>query len=115
MHETELTQEQIEAVKLREKYTPKPMTPLERAKQLDKLATAKARTAAIAFGCLGTLVFGTGMSCVLAWHASLMHYGIMVGCIGAVMCVLTPFLHHRMKTAEMQKIAPQVLELTKDI
>ena len=115
MHETELTKEQVEAAKLREKYTPKSKTPLEKAKALDKLAAAKARTAAIVFGCLGTLVFGTGMSCVLAWHPSLMNYGIFVGCIGATMCAANPFLHRKMKQAEMQKIAPQIMELTKDI
>lgn len=115
MHETELTQAQIEAVKLREKYTPKPTTPLERAKQLDRLVTAKARAAAIAFGCLGTMVFGAGMSCILAFHVSLMPYGITVACIGASMCCCTPLLHRVIKDNEAKKVANEILELTKDI
>lgn len=115
MHETELTKEQIEAAKLRKKYTPKEVSPLERAKQLDKLVTAKARTAAIVLACLGITVCATGMSCVLAWHARLMPYGIAVACIGALLFCFTPTAYRMVKQTESKKVASEILELTKDI
>lgn len=115
MHESELTKEQLEAAKLRQKYTPQAVSPLEKAKQLDRLVTAKARAAAIVLACLGMTVSATGISCILAWHAKLLPYGIAVTCIGMLLCCFTPTAHHIIKQTEAQKVAPEILALTKDI
>lgn len=109
------TVEQLEAAKLRKKYTPTEVSPLEKAKQLDRLVTAKARTAAIVLGCLGMTVLATGISCILAWHAKLIPYGIAVACIGALLCCFAPKAHHMVKKTESQKVAPEILALIKDI
>jgi hypothetical protein len=115
MHETELTKEQIEAAKLREKYTPKPISPLEKAKLLDRLVTAKARTAAIAIGCLGMTVCATGVACMCTWHIRLLPYGIIVASIGAIMSCFAPVIYRIVKKTESHKVAAEILELTKGI
>ena len=109
------TVEQLEAAKLRKKYTPTEVSPLEKAKQLDRLVTAKARTAAIVLGCLGMTVLATGISCILAWHAKLLPYGIAVACIGTLLFCFAPTAYRMVQQTEARKVAAEILELTKDI
>lgn len=115
MHESEMTKEQIEAAKLRDKYTEKTISPLKRAKALDKLVTAKARAAAIVVGCIGAAMFTSGIAGMLTWHTALLPYAIAVASIGGFLCGCSPIAHRIVKQTESRKVAAEILELTKDI
>lgn len=109
-------QEEVEAI--RKKYMPKVESEaedkLEQLRKLDRRAEQKATMAAIVCGTIGTLVFGTGMSLVLAFEAS-MFLGILVGILGTVGIAAALPLYRVVLAKEREKIAPRILALSEEL
>ena len=111
-------QEEVEAI--RKKYAPKEAvaeseSKLEQLRRLDKGAEFKATLWAVILGTLGTLVFGTGLSMVLAFDSVMFGFGIVVGVIGIVGIALALPLYRIRIVKEREKIAPQVLALSEEL
>lgn len=71
--------------------------------------TKKARSQAIAFGVVSSLILGLGMSCTMVWQ-HLMAIGIVVGIIGIAGCVLTWLIYRKTCAAETARLNPLIEE-----
>ena len=115
--------EQEELKRIREKYTEKHETKLERLRRLDKSASNKAQTAAISLGVIGALILGFGMSLAMSELGTLiglaenlaMIVGIAVGFVGGALIALAYPVYSRVLKAERQRIAPEILRLTDEL
>lgn len=103
------TQEEI--AKIREKYSPREETTLEKIKRLDNNVTNKAVTASLIVGIISALILGVGMCCCMVWTQFFV-LGIFVGIIGIIgVCAAYP-VYKKVLEKERAKIAPQILALT---
>ena len=117
--------EQAELKKIREKYTPPTETEdkMARLRRLDASVTNTAQAVALAFGLLGTLILGFGMSLVMTELAEIlgsyrdkaMVVGIIVGIIGGILASLAYPIYHMIVKARRKKLAPEILRLTDEL
>ena len=115
--------EQEELKKIREKYTSKEETKLDRLRRLDKSASSKAQVVAITIGVIGALILGFGMSLAMTdIGAALglakniaMIVGIAVGFVGGALVALAHPIYRGVLKSERQKIAPEILRLTDEL
>ena len=105
--------EQDEVKKIREKYMPKEENKMEQLRKLDAKATQKGTIISIVLGCIGTLVFGAGMSITLVWGMFL--WGIVIGVFGALGVAMAYPLYVRITEKEREKIAPEIIKLTEEL
>ena len=115
--------EQEELKKIREKYTSKEETKLDRLRRLDKSASSKAQVVAITIGVIGALILGFGMSLAMTdIGAALglaeniaMIVGIAVGFVGGALVAVAHPIYRGVLKSERQKIAPEILRLTDEL
>lgn len=106
-------QEEIE--KIRQKYLPKEEDKMEQLRKLDRDVTKPGTIWSLVLGIVGCLLFGTGMSCVLALSEAFFIVGIVVGIIGmAVMGAAYP-VYVKITARERERIAPRILALTEEL
>ena len=116
-------EEQEELKKIREKYTHREESKIERLRRLDKGVTAKAQIYAITFGVIGILILGFGMSlamsdlsAILGSHRDMaMVIGIPVGLVGGVLATLAYPMYNLIVKRERKKIAPEIIRLTDEL
>lgn len=106
-------QEQIKEI--RSKYVPKEESKLEQLQRLDNSASQKATAVSLAFGVIGALVMGTGMSCCMVWADTLMIPGIVIGMVGMALVGYAYPLYSRVLKKERVRIAPEILRLTDEL
>lgn len=106
-------QSEIEAIK--KKYMPKQEDKLEQLKKLDKSAEKLGTVVGLILGIIGTLVMGTGMSCVMVWTESLFIVGILVGLLGIIMIALAYPVYKIITKKQREKIAPMILALSEEL
>ncbi len=107
--------EQEEIKKIREKYMPKSqkVDKMELLCRLDRSVETPGIIVALILGIAGTLIFGTGMCCIMVWNKMLA--GIVVGIAGfGVLGVAYPV--YKFIIEKRKKIlAPQILKLTEEL
>ena len=113
-------QQQQEVEAIRQKYLPKEEDKMAKLRKLHSIPTRKAQSAAITAGIIGALILGTGMSlCMTELGAALGSYamvlGIITGITGMVLAALAFPLYNRTLRKEREKIAPEILLLTKEL
>ena len=106
-------QDEVESIK--RKYMPKQEDKLEQLKKLDKSAETPGTVVGLILGIIGTLVMGTGMSCVMVWTDSLFVVGIVVGLLGIVMIALAYPAYRIVTKKQREKIAPMILALSEEL
>ncbi|MBQ7387028.1 MAG: hypothetical protein IJW03_02560 [Clostridia bacterium] len=113
--------EQAELKRIRAKYEKKEMSDVERVKALDEGVTRRATVAALAFGVVGALILGLGMSiCMTELGAALgeglaMPVGIVIGVIGgAILALAYPMYNLAIKRGR-EKVAPEIIRLTDNL
>ena len=99
-------QDEVESIK--RKYMPKQEDKLEQLRKLDKSAETPGTVVGLMLGIIGTLVMGTGMSCVMVWTDSLFVVGIVVGLLGIVMIALAYPAYRIVTKKQREKIAPMI-------
>ena len=117
--------EQAELKRIREKYTPP--TEIEdkmaRLRRLDASVTNTAQAVALAFGIIGTLILGLGMSfCMTELGEILGSYkdlamviGIVVGVIGGILASLAYPVYQAIVKIKRKKLAPEIIRLTDEL
>ena len=110
-------QRQQEVEEIRKAYLPKEKDPMTELRRLHAIPTQKAQAVSLAFGIIGVLILGTGMSlCMTELGAALgslsMVLGIMVGLIGMAMTLAAYPIYSRTLKKERLRIAPEILSLT---
>lgn len=111
-------QEEIDAIK--RKYLPKEekakeFDKLEELKRLDKSVELTATIWAIAVGFIGTLIFGTGMSLILAFETRMFAFGIPIGMLGIAGMALALPVYRTVLKKQREKAAPKILALTDEV
>lgn len=114
---------QQEVENIRKKYLPKEEDQMEQLRKLHNSASQKAQTWAIAFGVIGALILGTGMSLAMtdlgelmgAYRNLAMLFGIVIGTVGMILVALAYPVYNRVLKKERQRIAPEILRLTEEL
>lgn len=107
--------QQAEIEKIRAKYIPQADSKLEQMKKLDASVTQKATTVGIVFGIVSCLIFGGGLSMILAGGDMLFVPGIVIGVLGMAAMGLAYPLYKKMLEKERARIAPQILALADEL
>ena len=117
--------EQAELKRIREKYT----LPTEiedkmaRLRRLDASVTNTAQAVSLAFGIIGALILGLGMSfCMTELGEILGSYkdlamviGIVVGVIGGILASLAYPVYQAIVKIKRKKLAPEIIRLTDEL
>ena len=117
--------EQAELKRIREKYA----APAEaedkmvRLRRLDASVTNTAQAVALAFGIIGALILGFGMSLCLtdlgtilgSYRDMAMVIGIPVGIVGGILTSLAYPIYNTVVKAKRKKLAPEILRLTEEL
>ena len=111
-------QEEVDAIK--RKYLPKEekakeLTKLEELKQLDKKVEMTATLWAIVVGVIGTLIFGAGMSLIMAFETAMYVAGILCGILGIAGMALALPVYRQVLKKQREKAVPRILELTEEL
>ena len=107
--------------KIRTQYTQTQHTELDALKALDARVKRPANVFAYAYGSVGAIVMGAGMSLVMTdigtviGLASGMVPGIAIGIVGMGMALSTYPIYKRMLNARKKKYAPEILKLSQKI
>lgn len=102
---------------IREKYMPKSnqKSTLEQIRELDRKTEKPGTILSLIIGIIGTLIFGTGMSCVMVWSEAYFVLGIVIGIIGMIVAGAAYPIFYFVTKRQRKKIAPVILKLTEDI
>ena len=117
--------EQAELKRIRDKYT----APIEaedkmaRLRKLDASVTNTAQAVAIAFGVIGTLILGLGMSLIMTdlaeffgfGEAMAMVVGVPVGIVGGILASLAYPIYSAIVKAKRKKLAPEIIRLADEL
>lgn len=107
--------EQAKIREIRSKYLPKEENKMEQIQRLDASVTQKATMYAIIVGVVGTLLFGTGMSCCMTQTGKWFAVGIPVGLAGLLVLAAAYPLYNHVVRKERKRIAPEILRLTDEL
>ncbi len=104
--------------KIRDQYTDREITELDRLKALDARVKGPVRVFAYVFGSLGAVVMGAGMSLVMTDLGGFLGLenplvpGILVGLVGLVMAAVNYPVYRRLLAGRRKKYADQVLAMS---
>ncbi len=107
--------------KIRSQYTEQEHTELDALKALDAKVKKPAKVFGYAYGGIGTIVMGAGMSLVMTDIGAMLGItqtmvpGIVVGIVGLVMVLTTYPIHKKILTARKKKYAGKILELSERV
>ena len=107
--------QQKEVRNIRNKYTQKEESKMERLRRLDRSVNEKATAVSLCTGILGTLLLGLGMSCAMVWQGTWFVPGILIGAIGISILSAAYPLYLRTIKKERKRIAPEILRLTDEL
>ena len=117
--------EQAELKRIREKYTvpTEEEDKMDRLRRLDASVTNTAKSVALVFGIIGTLILGLGMSIcmtdlaeILGLHSDLaMVIGIIIGVVGGIIASLAYPIYNGIVKAKRKKLAPEIIRLTDEL
>ena len=117
--------EQAELKRIRDKYTvpAEAEDKMTRLRRLDASVSNIARTVALVFGVIGTLVLGFGMSLIMTDFAKdlglsgdkAMVIGIVVGVLGGILAILAYPIHNAIVKSKRKKLAPEIIRLTDEL
>ena len=107
--------EQAKIREIRSKYLPKEENKMEQIQRLDASVTQKATMYAIIVGVVGTLLFGTGLSCCMTQTGKWFAVGIPVGLAGLLVLATAYPLYNHVVQKERKRIAPEILRLTDEL
>ena len=117
--------EQAELKQIRDKYT-KPTEvedKMTRLRRLDASVTNTAQAVSLAFGVIGALILGFGMSLCMtdfgkilgSYSDSAMVVGIVVGVVGGVLASLAYPIYNAIVKAKRKQLAPEIIRLTDEL
>lgn len=111
--------EQQEIRRIREKYLPRDerTNKFELLKKLDSDAEKPGTIVSLVLGVIGTLLLGTGLSCVMVWGSSTLLYviGICVGIAGIAALIAAYPAYKKITRKQREKIAPQIISLADEL
>ena len=117
--------EQAELKKIREKYTAptEAEDKMARLRRLDASVTNTAQAVSIAFGVIGTLILGFGMSLCMTDLAKIIGaeanmstiVGIIIGIAGGVLASFAYPIYNAIVKLKRKQLAPEIIRLTDEL
>ena len=107
--------------KIRSQYTQAQYTELDALKALDAKVKKPARVFGFAYGSIGAIVMGAGMSLVMTDIGAMLGMretmipGIVVGIVGLTMALTTYPIYKKILTFRKKKYASQIMELSERV
>lgn len=114
-----MSNENLMAAAIREEYTERKETKLDRLVQMDRKVRRPAEIFAYSFGTVGSLVLGTGMSLAMKVIGMTLSFamplGIAVGVVGIAMVSANYFLYKKILKKRKQQYGNEILSLSEEI
>lgn len=107
--------QQEEIQNIRKKYLAREEDKMELLRRLDRSATKKGAIISTVLGVVSCLLLGVGMCCTMVWMDRWFVPGIVIGVIGIIGVAAAYPLYARITKKEREKLAPQILKLTKEL
>lgn len=117
--------EQAELKQIRDKYTPPTETEnkMERLRRLDSSVTQTAQVVALAFGIIGALILGFGMSLCMtdlreilgSYRDLAMVVGIIIGVVGGLLVSVAYPVYNAIVKSKRKKLAPEIIRLIDEL
>lgn len=115
--------EQSELKRIRDKYTPKEESKIERLRRLDKSTSRRALTIALVLGILGAIILGCGMSLIMTDIAdfigisedNVMKIGIPIGLVGCLLAAIAYPIYRHILKKDRERLAPEIMQLTDEL
>lgn len=112
-----------EVERIRVKYMPKQESKMEQLRKLDQSAEKPGQITGIAFGTIGSLIMGAGMSLtmtdlsgILGMDGSMaMTIGIVIGVVGMLIAGIAYPLYASITKKQRAKIAEQIIKLSDEL
>ena len=107
--------------KIRSEYTEKQHTELDALKTLDAKVKRPANVFGYAYGSIGAVVMGAGMSLVMTDIGTMigmtktMFSGVAVGIVGMGMALTTYPIYKKILSKRRAKFAPQILKISENL
>lgn len=106
--------QQDEINNILQKYVPREESAIDTIRLLDRQAEQPGMIASISIGIIGTLLLGIGMTCTVKWTKFFV-VGIVVGLVGIALIISAYPVFKKITKRQRDKIAPQIVELSKKI
>lgn len=108
---------QKEIEEIRKKYLPKEEDKMETLRRMDREAEKPGMMTSITVGTIGSLFLGVGMCCTMIWGAATWIFvlGVVIGLLGVVIISPAYPIYKKITKKQREKIADQILELTKEL
>ncbi|MBQ8545582.1 MAG: hypothetical protein IJ437_01440 [Clostridia bacterium] len=110
---TENERSTVESIKDQYRTKTKDEQAYERIIHLDRKIKNTAQAVALAVGVVGALIFGLGMSMVLAWDIYV--WGIIVAILGTPFIALAPILNKLLLKKGKEKHGEEILSLSEEL
>ena len=117
--------EQAELKQISDKYTPPTETEdkMERLRRLDSSVTQTAQVVALAFGIIGALILGFGMSLCMtdlreilgSYRDMAMVVGIIIGVVGGLLVSIAYPVYNAIVKSKRKKLAPEIIRLIDEL
>ena len=117
--------EQAELKQIRDKYTPPTEIEdkMERLRRLDSSVTQTAQVVALAFGIIGALILGFGMSLCMtdlreilgSYRDMAMVVGIIIGVVGGLLVSIAYPVYNAIVKSKRKKLAPEIIRLIDEL
>ena len=117
--------DQAELKRIRDKYTAptEEEDKMARLRRLDASVTNIAQSVALAFGIIGALMLGFGMSLIMSDFSEILGIGetmalvigISVGIVGGILASLAYPIYNAIAKARRKKLAPEIIRLTDEL
>ncbi len=115
MNEKYTPKEQKAIAALHQRYESEVETPLQKAQRIDQASRHRILIATLFFAMTAIIMATLGISSCLLWHVRLLPLGCAIGACGLTLCCMIPYIYKRMKKAERDRVAPQIIELLNQI
>lgn len=116
-------QDEIKAIRKKYSSPEEKENKMEKLRRLDAGVSRKATGTALAFGIIGALILGMGMSLIMSDFSKILGIyedmalaiGIALGAVGIVFVSLAYPLYNRIIKKERKKIAPEIIRLADEL
>lgn len=110
-----------EVQRIRNRYLPRELSPMEQLKELDVQVRRPADRFAYIYGSVSAIIMGAGMSLVMTDMGDALGIvepmvpGILIGVVGMLLALTTYKLHQGILNKRKVKYAPEILKLSEQI